>query len=115
MTGQAHWFVPVAVLVGGAGVVALVVGLGHVKGYLLRVRDRIVCPVKGRIVDVTLVEDVRTGKWVEVTRCSAWERGPCARACLPPLNAGEPIHPTLKISTEKPRSLAARSAAPYRA
>jgi hypothetical protein len=115
MTGQAHWFVPVAVLVGAAAVVALVVGLGNVKGYFLRVRDRIVCPVKGRIVDVTLVEDVRTGKWVEVTRCSAWGRTQCSRACLPPLNAGESLHQRLRIARETPRELRSRPAAFYRA
>lgn len=105
MTGQAHWFVPVAVLVGAAGVIAFVVGMGRAGGFFLSTRDRIVCPFKGRIVDLTLVEDVRSGKWVDVTRCSAWGRQKCARGCLSPLNAGEPLHPTLRLTPPPSRHL----------
>ncbi len=90
MSGDAHWFELLSVLLGGVGVILAVRLVANVRGTLLRRRLAIDCPVTRQTVACTLVEDVASGEWRDVKRCSGWRAPwrPCTKTCLKPLNDG---------------------------
>jgi hypothetical protein len=95
MNGEAHWLDAALMIAGGGAILAYIWFAARSKSFLLRDRERFVCPVTRLIVDATLVEDVRLGELTDVRRCSGWRHpwAPCAKMCLQPLNRGELIAP----------------------
>ena len=53
-------------------------------------RKKLDCPFTGHAVDVVVVRDRRTGRWIDVRRCSSAAAGTirCHHACLATLNDG---------------------------
>jgi len=90
VTGQAHWF----------SIVFLILGFGSILGLLLwnvvadrRYRietHRHICPQTGRDVQTVHVRDAFSGRWLGVQSCSAFgdpEAVICTRECVKELNA----------------------------
>jgi hypothetical protein len=75
-------------LVGGLVIVVrLAASLGGRESFTRQIAFR--CPFSRRDVRCTLVQDTRTGKWVEVRNCSAFAdpgRVLCGAPCLRMLN-----------------------------
>jgi hypothetical protein len=80
------------VAAGAAGIVLVlaVVGL-RAGGLRTRQERRFNCPVLGFEVDCELIQDVRTGQWISVERCSAFPDRSwihCDQDCARLLNLG---------------------------
>lgn len=88
MTGEAHWFVPVVVLLGGIGLFALGWVASRGARHLQRFRVTVDCPVEQRAIECTLVKDLRDARFVNVVECAAFSPGEvrCRMACLEALN-----------------------------
>jgi hypothetical protein len=79
MIGEAVWLTPLLVILGGAGIVMLV--SRPVRNFLLRApHEHHRCPVTHEDVDSTILEDVRTGEWKDVEKCSG-RRGDLKHRC----------------------------------
>ena len=87
MTGEAHWFVLVAVMGGAVGFFFLV-WFGAKSDFILRQRCSFTCPENKESVTCTTTTDVRTGDATDVKRCSAWPWpwSRCGKPCLKGLN-----------------------------
>ena len=80
------------IAVGAAGAVLVLAVLGlRAGGARTRQQRHFTCPILGLEVDCELVQDVRTGQWTSVERCSAfpdpaWVH--CDQDCARLLNLG---------------------------
>ena len=80
------------IAVGAAGMVMVLAVVG-LRGGRARARQqrRFTCPVLGMEVDCELVQDVRTGQWISVERCSSFPDPTwihCDQDCAQLLNLG---------------------------
>ena len=77
---------------GAAGIVTVLAVVGLRAGRARTVHERqFTCPVLGLEVTTRLVQDVRTGQWVSVERCSAFPDPAwihCDQDCARLLNLG---------------------------
>ncbi len=93
MTGQAHWL-DFAIVFGGAFVVVGVLLALMVRRHLRRRRLRFTCPVIHEEVKCTITQNVDTGQWLSVERCSAFTPPTevhCRQGCRDSLNTGEVV------------------------
>ncbi len=82
-----YWFG----LLAFAAYLALVAWVAMRGGNLTRVQGcRLECPLLQAAVEARIVQDVRTGQWRNVERCSAFESGKpsCRQDCLRLMNLG---------------------------
>jgi hypothetical protein len=91
MTGESHWLDFVVVFGGGIlllGVLFLVSWVREVR----RRRLRFVCPVLHEGVKCTAVQNIGTGQWVDIERCSAFTPASnvhCPKTCRDLMNTGD--------------------------
>jgi hypothetical protein len=86
MTGQAHWFALLPLLVGGVAI-ALLFWFDFRAERRYRIEERrFLCPVLKRKVTATLVRDANSLRVIGVRRCSGTpdpEFVTCTRECVP--------------------------------
>lgn len=85
MTGEAHWFPPLMVVLGGLGVLLLGYVMSRAGQYLRRVRRHLDCPVRHHDVKCTLVQERTSGRFIDIERCSEFENPAavtCKKTCL---------------------------------
>jgi len=91
MNGQSHWIDIVLLLIGGCGVAVLFL-LNWLSSRFLHAETRdFVCPRKGS-VEAVLVQNMRSGQWLGVRRCTAFKDPDfvtCTRDCVDELNEAE--------------------------
>jgi hypothetical protein len=96
MTGQAHWFTLIPLLVGGLGISWLVLREAkEARRYVLEMR-RFRCPNLTGVVEATLVREALSRQAIGVRRCSAFadpEAVVCDRACVAGLQQGTGASP----------------------
>lgn len=87
MTGEAHWFPVLLVVLGGVAIFGG--GWFLSRARYRREQRRVVCPSLSKTVDCTLVQNVGSGVWTDVAYCSVFERAAtCKKECLEALNRG---------------------------
>jgi hypothetical protein len=91
MTGEAHWL-DVAVVFGGGFLVMAVLFALMFRRHVRRRKLRFDCPVIREKVECTAVQNVETGQWQNIERCSAFTPPTnvnCQQACRDLMNAGD--------------------------
>jgi hypothetical protein len=91
MTGESHWLDFFVVFGGGFVLVAVLLLVSSVREVRRR-KLRFVCPVISEDVTCTAVQNISTGEWQDIERCSAFTPPTnvhCPKTCRDLLNAGD--------------------------